>query len=372
MATARAGGDVGRTAWQLGQDALVTWRKQRRELPSRSRPRTTPRDLPLLVWLWRHKIAYPALLERQFFGSRKTTHRHLTRLVDLGLIKPVQVRGAGNKFPTCYQVSSRGVRYVAEQSSTATMVADQWKRRGINASNALHDLCTTEVAVHIENIIAARADLQLLMLERRYNRPERQLVFRHDGKRRAVVPDAGLLIRQGSSLTFDAIEVDLGSESGSRWRADKLARYAGWYAHCGPAYLRSLSAAGAVERCYLRLILIAHDPIGGADEKRLAALYAQIMRLPSRWRRRIWLTTGRQLDAVSREARHDARIWYRGDQLDTWLPSFRAHAARVSDPRKHYAFVRELLPSVSPLTLFRPAEQSERNSIDRATLAVAA
>lgn len=319
-----------RSTWQLRELILP--------LPNRKRrPRRTIANrsfYPALVeYIYSERYATAWQLQRRFpqwLSSRATTHRHLTELLDGGLIATANVRSTSPNFPAVYFVTRRGLNFVGESYSrfgvtwkqTAT---EERKSRGLALDSILHEIAVTELDLGVQLAAEQRPDVSIIHTERRYFRADRRLKY-HQGQRvHHVIPDSGFLPAiedkgHRQLLPLHLVELENGTHTVAQIR-QKLKSYRDWYVVSGEEYLGELYAqhGHSGRQSSFRLLIVSHDKYSsGGDERQLIDLLMVSLELPRLMRDRIWLASASDLDASD----IDSPVWFRVRDARRWLSDY--------------------------------------------------
>lgn len=361
-----------RTGWELPE--LI------RPLPERKRrchtrtPHILPHHPALVEYVYFSRFVTASQIQRRFpewLRTARTTQWQLANLVELGLLATAHVRSTSPNFPFVYFTTGKGIAlvnqtYARHGLTTQHSSGEGRKGSGVAVESLLHELLLSEFELAVRNSVAARNDLSLLATERRYYRRDLQLRFSQKGKGRHVIPDAGFVVRLGersdgtsenarfmTQLNF--VELDNGTMSPRRL-LEKLQQYAAWNASdSGESCLQQTYGCfkASVPTSRFRLLLIVHDKTKpNGDEKRLAALFEQVLALPADMRDRTWLATAADLKAYQHHSSPlSAEIWYRGRDAKGWL----AHYEHENDSQGNTSlrqFISEHLRSLPRHPLF--------------------
>lgn len=366
-----------RTGWELPE--LIRPLPRRRRVCAAKPPRLLPHQPALVEYIYLSRFATASQVQRRFstlLRSARTTQWQLANLVKLGLLATAPVRSTSPNFPYVYFATGKGVKlindtYARHGLSKRHPPGEGQNSRGVALESILHEVLLTELELAIRNTIELRHDLALLTTERRYFRSDLQLKFSAQGKQHRVIPDGGFLIRRGESVEgssrnarfttqLNFIELDNGTMSPGRL-LQKLEQYATWnQSDTGERYLQNAfqKFRSAIPQARFRLLLVVHDKIHpDGDERRLAALFEQVLKLAPSMRDRVWLATA---DDLKRYQHHSpplsASIWYRGRDAKHWIPQLpRGDRRQVKALRQ---FVIDHLPSLPRHPLFPHIEDS--------------
>ncbi len=353
-----------RSAWELAD--LI--RPLRHSSPKRrSKKPLPPFAADVVAWVHERRFATGQQIAKRFpewFTSQRTTQRRLAEWVAAGVLNLATVRGTCPIFPHVYVATSRGIRLVQESregSEWPSHPVEQNKPRGRAIISVLHKVMATEFELMVEQTIAARPDLQLLMSERRYNRRKHRLKYEQDGKICFVEPDIGLLVageRTVPILMF--VEIDAGTIPVRRIYNQKLERYHQWLeSEESDKYLDGIRERYRLENCpSVRWLWVANDKdIAGRDEKRLVDVLTEALQLPTMTRERLWLTTASGISPSQQDsATLTAPIWVRARHARPWIRTFwdttnslKGSAARKAKQRE---FVRQRVMGMPRRSLF--------------------
>lgn len=379
VATNRGERERLRTGWELPE--LIRPLPRRRRVCTAKPPRLLPHQPALVEYVYLSRFATASQVQRRYpawLRSARTTQWQLANLVKLGLLATAPVRSTSPNFPYVYFATGKGVKlinetYACHGLSKRHPPGEGQNSRGVALESILHEVLLTELELAIRNTVELRHDLTLLTTERRYFRSDLQLKFSAGGKRHRVIPDGGFLIRRGESIEgssrnarfttqLNFIELDNGTMSPGRL-LQKLQQYANWsQSDSGENSLRKTyqTFGATVPPSRFRLLLVVHDKIHPhGDERRLAALFEQVLELPSPMRDRIWLATP---DDLKRYQHHSpplsAAIWYRGRDAKHWLPLLPRGDERQAKTLRRQ-FVIDHLPSLPRHPLFPYVEHRQ-------------
>jgi hypothetical protein len=149
-----------------------------------------------------------------------------------------------------------------------------------------------------------------------------------------VIPDAGFVVRAGKpdegtsqnasfATMLNFVELDNGTMPPSRV-LQKLEQYAAWSAsEAGERYLQHAYAVhgATMPNSGFRLLIVVHDKLKPhGDQRRLVALFEQVLELPAAMRDRVWLATAADLKAYQHHPTPlSAEIWVRGRDAKGWI-----------------------------------------------------
>jgi hypothetical protein len=259
----------------------------------------------IISFVYRNRLCIASQVQRRFskfLRSDRTARRHLEELQALGLLDVMPGRGLGRVFPKVYYVTGKGLRrlresFAANGKSWTPSRRDRSGRRtdeGLSADHVIHELLVTEFMLGIWQTVEARADLELLKVERRSLAKHPSFQVTVANRQTRLVPDAMFLFRQaGAGMCCCFLELDNGTMNPKQIRR-KFARYAAWaQSSAGQKYLIELyKRHGAKEPMpTFRLLLVARSRTGLDDDARLAELVAAAKRAPGAVQGRLWMTT---------------------------------------------------------------------------------
>lgn len=257
-------------------------RRRRTEKPSRGAGCLTERDLEVLTFIGRSKVATTDVIARAYFSERTTASRRLSRLLGSGLIRvSVQELSQANH----YSLSERGAdKLVTEGVDEESLHVGRFPRR--------------EALEHLRYIAELRAEFLVAVRAQ----PEIALdlyLADHDLRRLAgsqvppYVPDALVKLTTSEGAVGLLLEVDCGHETAkliaeTKGRATRLAAAAGaplwglapWravFVAPSPARLRSAAQALVAEGagdCWWGTVMDRLSEVGV-----LGAAYGSIARI---------------------------------------------------------------------------------------------
>lgn len=361
-----------RTGWDLPD--LIRPLPQRKRKCEVGKPRLLPHQPALVEYIFLSRFVTASMVQRRFpdwLRSARTTQWQLANLVQWGFIATAPVRSTSPNFPFVYFTTGKGVTLINETYakhglSKTHPLGEGRKASGVALESILHELLLSEFELAVKTTVDSRSDLSLLATERRYYRRELQLRFSQFGKTHRVIPDAGFVTRVGGPRTgtsqnaslatlLNFVELDNGTMAPKRV-LEKMQQYAAWAtSEAGERYLQQAYAAYGVSvpQSGFRLLIVAHDKLHPeGDQKRLAALFEQVLELPSTMRDRVWMATAADLKTYQHHsAPLSAEIWYRGRDAKAWLAAIQANPEQNTNTSRRQ-FVTDHL-NVLPLhTLF--------------------
>jgi len=178
-------------------------RRSRRDRPTKRAGRLTERDIELLTFVGRSRVATTEALAMAFFGDRSTCSRRLARLTGAGLLR-VQVEHLN--APNLYTLSERAAEHlVAEGIDEDALHVGRFPKR--EALEHLRHLAELRAAFLVA--VRGRDDLTLdLFLA------DHDLRRMAAGQVPAYVPDALVKLSRADGETFAfAFEIDLAHQS---------------------------------------------------------------------------------------------------------------------------------------------------------------
>lgn len=204
----------------------------------RMRSKLTGRDLEIVTWLGRHRVATAEQVMRRFGLQRSKAYQRLGAMVEHGLV-----------------IHEQGVRtarvYIATPKGLAATGLDL-PRGGVSPATAAHDLAVVDAAIPLEGSV-----VRVLLTEREIRRAARlgSTHFRIAARGGAHAPDEGgmwpdLVVVDRLSGELHAVEVELTLKKRDRI-ADKLRAYSDstyrtvTYQCATAGIFRAVSQAGA-------------------------------------------------------------------------------------------------------------------------------
>jgi hypothetical protein len=356
---------------------MVRWSNSIPRMPSHFfLPASDPLAPVLLAF--EHRFVTAAHVQRAFKLKRRTAQHRLAQLVGLRLLATVPVYQTLSSFPNVYVATRRGVSRLAQAFEKVTGQAwtfggAEQRRRGRPRRLTFieHELDVTSCDIAVENVTGTSPDVELLHVERRYDRRGRGLSFRDEhGERHRIVPDAGYYVRHTSPerrwLDLCMLEMDRGQMAWGTRMVEKFAAYEAWAeSNSGRRYLlnrQQLLGDPNSHAGTFRLLVVARSRAGeGSDQDRLVKLAMAALPLSHAMRRRLWLTTWGELVREPQGAR--ASTWWWGKDFaawrDTYLELDRAMPHDLSGDRRRRALVAEHFAQQPRRLLFRqPSERA--------------
>jgi len=192
--------------------------------------------------------------------------------------------------------------------------------------------------------IEQRADVDRLLVERRYFHRDKQLRFEHAGRKNSIIPDSGFVLRfprrtavspnTNHGLLLHLIELDNGTMPLARLQG-KIQTYELWSRSAeGMRYLEALSKqfSSLPSTRNFRLLLIAHGNTKVGDRERLVDTMIQVLDLSGAMRDRVWVTTVETLRKHAQEGDLlSAAICTRPRHAKPWLHTYRALEQKLSN-----------------------------------------
>jgi len=362
------------TEIENGETASPTARKKRKlatafDLPRLIRPqplrvrrsaqRTAiqPFYIRLAAYIFSCRYVTASQVFRRFtelLSTERTTQRHLSNMVNHGLIAVASTRGTSPNFPFAYFVTRKGIGFLKTNLPNGNCfhipATEERRSRGQSLHSLLHELCVSEFSLMLEKTAENRGDLQLVSQERRYFRRERCLTYFGEGTRRRIEPDFGFLPAmtgergERTLLPFHFVEMELGTHRVVSLQ-QKLAAYDQWAVTESEGYFRETfqSIGEQKTNTNFRLLLVACDAYGGVgDDRRLLDLFVQSVALPQKMRDRIWLTTAAELNSHSSDAAPlSAPVWFRAKDAKHWMSEFRQAAHDSPRPERRRSYTQQ-------------------------------
>jgi hypothetical protein len=295
-------------------------------LPSRKSggPRTmvTPRDVELLLSLFRHRHLSVPQIERLHFPSMQTASRRLRLLRDAGYLSLFHAPGIPDRIAF---LTRKGVEVVGEHldAPVAELGMSRARLQPKDYYFLRHHLAVADFRIALTKACEARPDVRLLgffadhVVERtdrgglrRFTRDLAAGAAR-PGEKVVQTPDGVFALACGDAAALFFLEVDRGTETVSD-RERGFARTLGFYLHyiAGGGYSRYQDVFGVKTPFTAVRVLVATSSRRRLDTIRSvgAALGFQ----PARALRLIWLT---EIAAVTEKTIFD-QIWVSLDPVD--------------------------------------------------------
>jgi len=316
----------------------------------------------LLAFVHRHCFATAQQLQQRFpdqLGTLRTAQKHAKALVDRGLLARAPVRAVLPTFPHVFFTTARGRKVVGQAYQEQTgrpwpeSRGQHHRRRPYSVTYIEHELAMTNIDLAVHRTVAARPDITLAHVQRRF---AREMSCEHAGWRIAVQPDARYdqIHRRGKIRWLDVcfVELDRGTSSAERWWR-KLRRYEVWASSAaGRRYLKRLHRSygdRTTKRPNFRLLVIAQARVGeGDDFGRLSRLLRECLKLSSEMQARIWA-------ACYSDVQDDINgaVWYRWRDSRRWRGRFEPSSTDLGQ-RDLQQFVTERLKAMNKYTLLPP------------------
>jgi adenosylhomocysteinase len=258
--TATTNGET-ETRTEKRRRALTAW-----ELPELIRPQplrpnrrarataVQPFYFDLAAFIFASRYATASQIRRRFpeqLRSERTAQRHLTNMVDHGLIAVASSRGTSPNFPFAYFVTEKGTRFINSHIPNGDIFhippTEERRTRGQSLHSLLHELTVTEFTLMLDITARNRGDLEILSQERRYFRKGNRLTYHSDGVSGRIEPDLGFLPAligddgDRKILPMHFVEMELGTHRISSLR-DKLRAYDRWAHSEGREFLQAVYA----------------------------------------------------------------------------------------------------------------------------------
>jgi hypothetical protein len=210
-------------------------RRYQRQPPERPLA-LTPRKLALLQVVAEYGLASLPQLAALSCPSRKSARRHLRDLFDLGLVDVIPVPRValaepvgGNhaellygSAPNIYSLTSLGLKALQERGLVQAVRLPGQRYGPRNSLFLSHELAVRDVRLWFELSARRHADHQLEIWQ---DGAAAEIDLKRARPPKAVRPDAWLVYRVGDSVLVGLLEVDRGTERGSRRWQEKLAAY---------------------------------------------------------------------------------------------------------------------------------------------------
>lgn len=289
------------SVWELPEQLLASVHRFRRRVRRKGRERR--HYTAILAFVYRNRFVTASQVQRrfsQFLKSDRTARRHLAEMQEsLGYLNLVPTPSP--LWPKVYAISSRGLqklrKALAKQGrATESQTSVTERRRLHSMQHVVHELFVSEFLLSIWEAAQNSADIELLNVQRRsvVNHPAFQL----RGKSGRLIPDGMFLIRsRAAGMICSFLEIDTGSMNRRQMEA-KFRAYAEWGESAdGQGFLTELYRrhGAAHPRPIFRIAVVCGGRVGVNEQGRMRALLATAQRRPEQFRKRLWLTTARQL-----------------------------------------------------------------------------
>ncbi|MHB9080378.1 MAG: replication-relaxation family protein [Pirellulaceae bacterium] len=325
--------------------------------------RLAPHHPALLAFVHQHRfVTAEQLLRRypEYLGTLRTAQKHAKTLADRGLLARAPVRAVLPTFPHVYFTTARGRNVIGQAYHQRTGQAWPESRgehyrqlRPYNIGHIEHELAITNLDLAVHHTAAARPDVTLANVQRRYHH---EMSCEWAGGQITVQPDARYdLLHQREARTWLDIcfvELDRGTSARGRWR-QKLRHYDIWASSsAGARHLKQLCESygdHTTRRPNFRLLVVAQARGGeGDDFHRLIVLLTECLELTPPMQARIWATRYTDIhDNV------DGAIWYRWRDARRWRPTYLRHVADAN-PRSRQLFVAKRVAALRKYALLPP------------------